>query len=748
MTREGTYQPDYYVAVDGDDRWSGQLESPNQDRSDGPFRSVQQARDAVRSAKEASERRDFVVWIRGGVHVLEEPIVFGLQDSAVDGHRVIYEAYPGEEPVFTSAVPIREWREIEERPPGLPELARSRVWVADLPEKLTSMLTLYDGGRRLPRARSQPFAVRVREDERNDPEAHTTLHFAPDTIRAWHNPNDVELIVRRWVFTMSILSLESIDVDSGTAKTNVAPYGRLLEISGARTWGVREGEPAIWVENVLEALDRPGEWVVDSVAGKVYLWPHGDKPGDNIWAPALNELVRVEGEIDYDGPIDTPVKGIVFRDLAFTGAERGKVQPGDQSIQHDWEMIDKADALVRFRGTEDCAVEACRFSNSGGSAVRLDLHCKATVVRNNLIEHLGGAGVLAIGYGPGTKDANGEHEIVNNHIHHIGEIYWHSHGVVLWQSHRNRVANNRIHHSPRKAICVTGVRPQFFSPDDFLEEKHPPIRENSPSIRWHEIKDADTVRAKAAAMPWEEPNVVEWPEINQYLHSCDNLIENNEIFRVGEIMADGSAINVSGAPDGNVVRRNFIHDLFGKFHGAIRTDDYQRKATFEENIILNTTCNGICTRHENYWINNIIADVRPGASIWVGERRFDGTVIRGNIMIQPSGDGTFYDFPTAERHHHYSDNVYDHLAKMEWGEINRNIYFQIDQPENSKELERLRELGRDKESVYADPLFADWKSGDFRFKPDSPAHKLGIREIDIGTIGLTTDFPKRLSEGE
>jgi len=40
-----------YVATVGDDHWSGTLDSPNESRTDGPFRTVARARDAIRLLK-------------------------------------------------------------------------------------------------------------------------------------------------------------------------------------------------------------------------------------------------------------------------------------------------------------------------------------------------------------------------------------------------------------------------------------------------------------------------------------------------------------------------------------------------------------------------------------------------------------------------------------------------------------------------------------------------------------------------
>ena len=94
---------------------------------------------------------------RGGRYLLEKTVVFGLQDGADDGFSITYAAYPGEEPVFSSGVAIEGWTELEYRPDGLPEMARSKVWVADVPASLGRFKSLYDGDTRLPRARSKPL---------------------------------------------------------------------------------------------------------------------------------------------------------------------------------------------------------------------------------------------------------------------------------------------------------------------------------------------------------------------------------------------------------------------------------------------------------------------------------------------------------------------------------------------------------------------------------------------------------------
>ena len=56
----------------------------------------------------------------------------------------------------------------------------------------------------------------------------------------------------------------------------------------------------------------------------------------------------------------------------------------------------------------------------------------------------------------------------------------------------------------------------------------------------------------------------------------------------------------------------------------------------------------------------------------------------------------------------------------------------------------MRPLGIERHSISADPLFVDIEEADFRFKPNSPALKLGIDQpVSIKEVGLQNSFRKR-----
>ncbi|MDA0349606.1 MAG: right-handed parallel beta-helix repeat-containing protein [Verrucomicrobia bacterium] len=247
------------------------------------------------------------------------------------------------------------------------------------------------------------------------------IDFPPGAIQNWPYLKDIEIAFLPVYYSMEILPVAQVDENARTA--TLAVEASAPPFAMAKNWlGWKE---SMWVENVFAFLDEPGEWVLYSVNHRIYLWPNGDEPGDKIRVPGLRELIRVEGRIDEAGPVDKPVRNLEFKGLTFTQGDRFAKSPGWKGwgIQHDWEMFDKDTALLRFRGAEDCAVLECRFENSGGTGLRLDLHCMRVTVARNLFHHLGGMGILLCGYGPGTKDVNRENEIISNHIHHCGEIF-------------------------------------------------------------------------------------------------------------------------------------------------------------------------------------------------------------------------------------------------------------------------------------------------------------------------------------
>uniref|UniRef100_UPI00356A13B0 right-handed parallel beta-helix repeat-containing protein n=1 Tax=Pontiella sp. TaxID=2837462 RepID=UPI00356A13B0 len=435
--------------------------------------------------------------------------------------------------------------------------------------------------------------------------------------------------------------------------------------------------------------------------------------------------IRVEGAVDVDGPADIPVRNLHFKGLTFKHGERYLVAPDDAGLQHDWDFLDKANALVRMRGTENCAIEQCHFLHSGSGAVRVDLHGRENTISGNHIEHIGGAGILLCGYGPGTKDVNNRNLIYNNHIHHVGEIYWHSPGIMLWQSGENRVANNLIHHTNYTALILSGCMTEFFGKGG---------RELTRTIRWHEIGGSPKSFREATL-----------EEVRPYLHTHDNVIEYNEIHHAMQRLGDGNAIYIRGAGAGNVIRGNYIHHLVTPMimQCAVRTDGGQMDTLITGNLIYKCTSQGIMMKLNTRVENNIVADVIApprGYYLSVREGPLTGGTIRRNIFYSHRADTEFISELAPGNKNASEDRRGRKIARVQDADTDLNIYFSTADPSVAEAcLEKNRRVGVDKNSMAVDPLFVDPENGDFRFRPDSPALKMGIVPFDRSRAGLRID---------
>ena len=702
---------DFYVATDGNDSWSGRLDTPNAAKTDGPFATLERARDAVRDLSK-NVNRDVTVFIRGGTYRLTKTVVFSLEDSAKNSHTATYAAYPSERPVFSSGQPVRGWRRLDEPPKQLPATSRGRVWIADVSD-FGKFRSLYDSQGRLPRARGDGFS-QTNSTPRGSQD-YQTVQFPAGAVKRYANLKDIELRVvpsRYWI--MNLLPIESIDETTRTIKTSVPgtyPLGRN---------GMTDRDNA-WIENALEVLDKPGEWVLDSTQGLLYLWPRNKTPGDDILVPTLAELIRVEGRIDYDGPQDQPVEGLAFQGLTFTQGDcfpwHGRTGWG---LQHDWECFDKPTALMRFRGAERCVVEDCEFTESSHAAIRLDLHCQQIRIVGNHVHKMGGVGVLLAGYGPGTKDVNRGNTVMNNYIHHIGQQYWGSGAIFAWQSGENHIAHNHISHIPYTAIVATGR----------ISRTPPGPGECSRTIRWDEVP--------------EEFRQWPWKKREPYLHSRKNIIEYNNIHHAMEVLGDGNCIYVSGAGGGNVVRSNYCHHCYGDYMNAvIRCDDDQHETLMEGNVCFRTGGfgEGFISKGDNDIVNNVVADLQPASRhrgyIVFPYGDIHGTTIERNILYSGRKDQILF-------YHSQGGSRHGGPPRLSDAQTDRNVYFcTCDANWADDLLKAQRAIGQDTHSIQADPQFVDLDGGDFRLKPGSPAAKLGIKPLDTSKTGLQPEYRKR-----
>jgi Right handed beta helix region len=708
----------FFVAPDGNDANAG--------TADKPFATLEHARDAVRAVLARDKTHDVVVTIHGGTYALSRAVAFSLTDSPAENQRVIYQAATNESPLFTSAFPICGWRKLETLPPGFPAVAAGHLWIADVPKHpgthgAWNFKTLYAGDKRLLRARGPGFAptLRLKGGRMGDQDNFETLdqlNFPKGALRNWPNLADIEVLINpthQWL--VNYLPLKSVDEATGVATTALPGTYALAQVRH----GAGYVPESVWVENVPEGLNQPGEWTLDSRAGNIYFWPESEAQLETVRAPALTELVRVEGANDINGTNDIPVRNLTFRGLTFCEGDRDTWTTNSIGLQHDWDMFDAPNALVRFRGAEGCVVDGCKFFRTGATALRLDLFAQHNTVENCCFSDIGLTGILLAGYGPGTKDVNHHNRIMNNIIERTGQMYLHGIGLFVWQSGSNEIAHNHIHHTPYACLVVSGVRGREFDTiangDNLFNLEggfHLPRdrRELQRTIRWNEI---GTPR--------------HFQDLFPFLHARGNQIVDNELNNGAQQLGDGNVAYFSATGLGNVFRRNLLYNCETTF----RCDDDEFGMIITEN--LNLGDGGFRVKHVNMVVNNI-ALAPHGPAIMFGEITGQdfavaaeagiNAVVGTNILVAERLDLTL---------------MHKGPTKAKMIVVARDNLLSAKLPAKQKEgpgLRALRESGRDLGHIVGDPEFVDAAKYDFRLKADSPALKLGFHVIDAEGIGL------------
>ena len=717
---------DYYVSPDGNDSWTGTHAAPLEGRKDGPFASLQRARDAVRSAiRDAKERSgsarevdgsdtEIVVQIRGGTYTVDKTVLFGPKDSGSDEISIVYEAYPGETPVLSGGREIGSWRKLNESespPSGMSKAAAEQVWMTDISTGFGDFeyfRTLYGDNGLLPRARSDGFVPLKSNDGDTDPllQDGRVIRLPLDTwaaIGKHENIEDIELrIVPKYPWFFDILPLESADESAGTARTKWPASYPMEPVQ----FLLKSGEPSAWIENSFAALTGPGEWVLDGKNKRLYLWPVDGRPGSDIRAPGLCELLRIQGNEEPE----RIVSHLTFRGLTFTHGDR---YVPDDGRRYAYAMREVSNALVRISGASRCTIESCRFAHSGDTGLRLDAYCTYIRVLGNSFEHLGGVGLMLCGHRELTKpDVNKFNEIADNDIHDCGEIQWSATGLFVQQSGENHIHHNSIHDQPHNGIMLGGL--------------------TAPST--------EELLALGIDPPDGHPDPVEaYRRALRFIPSRNNIVEYNEVYRVMKRLGDGNGMYINGAGSGNIVRRNYFHDITGYgCQSALRTDDHQSGTIMRENLIFRCVGGGITLKQINDIQNNIIACLLPktlpdgtatppDGYILLRRGPSDRSKIQHNILYHEGSGIEFYCEGKIKRWP---------LAYARDCATDYNLYFCTDDVDFcEKFLDRKQSEKIDAHSLAADPLFENLHDGNFKLRSDSPVTAIDFQPFPLDDFG-------------
>ncbi len=682
-----------YVSLKGDDSWSGSLDQPNADRTDGPLRSVEHARDVAR--KRSSHEGGKII-LRGGTYELAQTLTFAPQDSGSQESPMVYTSYPGETAVISGGRLIAGW-----------SVGKSGTWTASIPDvKAGKWLfhELFVNGSRRQRARSpnHGFYFVQGQVSAQDP---ASFRYRGDDVRPeWARSGDVEVVnLNKWQqFRMPIRSVDA-------ASHSVTLSRRRLAVAD-------EQNSRYWIENTLDALDEPGEWYLDAHEGVLYYRPlPGEDHPEKIQfvAPALRQLVRFEGKPGE------PVHDMVLRGLTFSDADWSMGADGFV----DKQAAANLSAAIEAANTDNCVIEKSQLVHLGEYAIALGMGSKHNTIRGNEFHDLG-AGAIKIGDGEGAVLPNEMPQgggvltrgrpplaqmaefLLNPANYHSGPAYPRSDDE---NSSGNTIADNRIHD--------TGV---VFQSSVAIW-----VGQSAGTLISH--NEIHNTPYSAISVGWT------WGFGQSAAH--DNIIEFNQIYNVGQgIMSDMGGIYVLGNQPGTELRNNVIHDVRrydqpGGYGGwGVYLDSGSSNIRMENNVIYNTDDGGL---HANYGqgntvVNNIFAYgkanqiERSHAAPNSKPLTFQHNIVYGR-------EGSFIRTRPMEGQLRFDFNDYYRAGSQP----SINVW---QQPEVSWEDWRQR-LGQDEHSVISDPKFANPEKGDFSLPQDSPALQVGFKPIDVSQAG-------------
>ena len=673
---------DLYVATDGNDAWSGRLQTPNAQKSDGPLATVAAAQRAVRKLRGERPRlgRPVVVALRGGFYPLKQPLEFTPEDSGTGQAPVIYQAYRDERPVLSGGRPIAGWH--------IDALGRWYVDLDDVKRGQWSFTQLFanDQRRFRPRLPDQGYykiAKKCAPSPKAKGKGNDRFGFKAGEIRPdWANLRDVELIAFHF-WAASRIPIDAVDVE----RSIVAVQGHT---TGSSWWAEFKDGHRYFLENVKEALRKPGQWYLDRPTGRLTYIPREGETQENttVVAPRLRHLLLLRGDVANR----KWVQHIHFRGLTFAHANWAITPSGQSFPQAEINM----GAAIAAMGARHVTLERCAVRHVGEYAMGFGPGCQHNRVAGCELVDLGAGGIkigsaLPTDWGNTQNAPSDDEALVSHHtvedcvIAHAGRL--HPAGIGVW-----------VGHSPHNRIRHNDVYDLYYS---------------------------------AFSLGWV------WGYGASRAHH--NEVAFNHAHDIGQrVLSDMGCIYTLGISPGTTIHDNHFHDVLSYDYGGwgLYTDEGSSGVEMRNNLVYRCSRGGFHQHYgkENRIENNIFA--------FGGQHQVQRTRTEQHTSFFFERNIVLWDNDSPLLGSNWKDNNF---------KLDHNLYWHMGMPvtfPDGLSIEKWRaQRKQDGHSRIADPGFVAPSQDDFHLKPDSPALEVGFKPFDYTRAGrrvpvvLTTDLP-------
>jgi hypothetical protein len=450
----------FHVRPDGDDAGPGTAEKP--------FATLERARDAVRMAKkEGPLTGGAEVVLHGGRYVLASKFQLTAEDSGFAGVPLVFAAAPGAEVCLTGARPIPasafrkptdasaldrlepsardgvlcaeldalgfpktpEPRDNFRLPFGIPELFVDgrRMTLACWPnEGWATIAKIIDKGT----MRNDGSVSDSADPKKERPKENRggVFEYEGDRPARW-KPETGVWLHGFWCFDW---------YDDAIRVASIDPEQRRITLKVAHQYGVRQGNPSPrrWrAVNVLEELDRPGEYFIDCGSNRLYFWPEA-RPEVGRYPSGADSLAKARVALAVrDEPLVVVqnAEHITLRGLTFEEAQ------GDGLSVTDCQGV---------------SVEACVFRNLRRKAVNINGGAGNRIAGCDI--HDTGTGGVMLGGGDRKTLTPAGHVLEDTHIRNFSVHQLTYASAIHLSGVGNAARHNLIHDAPHQAVSVHG----------------------------------------------------------------------------------------------------------------------------------------------------------------------------------------------------------------------------------------------------------------------------------------------------
>jgi len=412
-----------YVSPTGNDNWSGTLADPNSSQTDGPFATLERARQEIRNLGELPQD-GVTIYLRGGVYTRTGTFKLTSSDSGAVDRPIIWRNFDNESVYFQGGIQINNFHAITDTAvlARIDQAYRHQILQADLTELgITRFPGITPQGPKMELLfRGKPMTI-----SRFPNSGWTTIASVPandiitytadisNHVNKWSSENKIWLQgYFYWDWSSSYQAVDSIDTQK-----------RFIYLKPPlHHYGFRSGQRYFFL-NILEELDQPGEWLLDNEKGILYFWPPQPIRQGDVYFSLLDSTMILLKQTAH----------ITLQGITFEGTYSKAVQ---------------------IEGGSDNKIAGCTFRNIISNAVYINGGKRNGITGCDLY-NLGAAGIILSGGNRMTLE-RGDNYADNNHIHHFARIQKTYHPAVRVFGVGQIVSHNYIHHAPHQAIGWNG----------------------------------------------------------------------------------------------------------------------------------------------------------------------------------------------------------------------------------------------------------------------------------------------------